>query len=77
MQLPDWQYPVVCDLASGQVQYDNFGGHWGDQKKLDALVQAYAIEKCRIEARKKGHSVAEQALADGSKLVVNVQGGAK
>ena len=77
VQLPDWQYPVVCDLASGQVQYDNFGGRWGDQKQLDGLVQAYAIEKCRIEARKKGHSLTEQALADGSiKLVVGLQGGA-
>lgn len=77
VQLPGWQYPVVCDLASGQVQYDNFQGRWGDQKQLDGLVQAYAIEKCRIEARKKGYSLTEQALSDGSiKLVVNVQGGA-
>jgi hypothetical protein len=28
VRLPNWRYPVVCDLASGQVQYDNFGGHW-------------------------------------------------
>ena len=77
VQLPDWQYPVVCDLASGQVQFDNFGGIWGDQKHLDRFLQAYAVEKARIEARKKGHTVAEQQLADGSiKLTIQVGGGA-
>ncbi|MEI8376434.1 MAG: hypothetical protein WCJ35_26760 [Planctomycetota bacterium] len=24
VKLPDWTYPVICDLASGQVKYDNF-----------------------------------------------------
>lgn len=77
VQLPDWQYPIVYDTATGQVRYDNFGGRWGDQTHLDRFQQAYAVEKCRIEARKKGHSVTEQALADGSiKLVVAIQGGA-
>lgn len=30
VQLPDWQYPVVCDTASGQVRFDNHHGRWGD-----------------------------------------------
>ena len=76
VQLPDWQYPVVCDTTTAQVHYDNFQGRWGDQKHLDAFLQAYAIEKCRAEARKKGHLVTEQQLADGSiKLTVQVGGG--
>ena len=29
VRLPDWRYPIVCDLASGQVKYDNFGDHIG------------------------------------------------
>ena len=77
VRLPDWQYPVVCNTASGQIRFDNFGGHWGNQKHLDAFLQAYAVEKAKIEARKKGHSVAEQPLADGSiKLTIQVPGGA-
>jgi hypothetical protein len=77
VQLPDWVYPVVADLPTGKLQYDNFNGRWGDQKHLDRLIQAYAVEKCRIEARKKGHLVSEQQLADGSiKLTVQVNGGA-
>ena len=75
--LPRWKYPVVCELASGDVRYDNFNGRWGDQKELDSLIQKYAVEKSRIEARKQGHTVTEQTLADGSiKLTVQVSGGA-
>ena len=32
VQLTDWQYPVVADLATGQLRYDNFGGRWGDPR---------------------------------------------
>jgi hypothetical protein len=77
LRLPGWQYPVICDTASGQLKYDNFEGHWGDRKKLDHFLQAYAIEKARLEARKRGHSVTEQQLDDGSiKLTIQVAGGA-
>lgn len=77
VNLPGWQYPIVCDLESGQVQFDNFQGRWGDRRELDRFLQAYAVEKTKIEARKKGLSVMEQPLADGSiKLTVQVKGGA-
>lgn len=75
VQLPGWNYPVVCELATGTLKYDNFRGHWGDQKHLDAFLQAYAVEKAKSEARRKGHTVAEQQLADGSiKLTIHVGG---
>jgi hypothetical protein len=77
VQLPDWVYPAICDTATGQVRFDNFGGRWGDQKHLDRLMQAYAVEKAKIEARRRGHTCTEQTLADGSiKLVIQVNGGA-
>jgi hypothetical protein len=77
VQLPEWQYPAVCELSTGQVHYDNYGGLWGEQKHLDAFLQAYAVEKAKIEARRQGHSVTEQLLNDGSiKLTVQVAGGA-
>ena len=62
VQLPDWQYPVVADLASGVLHYDNFNQLWGKQEHLDRLLQAYAVCKATIEARRRGHSVTEQAL---------------
>ena len=77
VQLPAWRYPVVCDLGTGQLKFDNYEGRWGEQKHLDAFLQSYAIEKCRIESRKRGHTLTEQTLPDGSvKLTVQVNGGA-
>ena len=77
VQLPDWQYPVVCDTTTGTLHYDNFGGRWGDERQLHQFLQAYAVERARAEARRKGLACTEQALADGSiKLVIQVGGGA-
>lgn len=66
VQLPDWRYPVVCDLSTGKAQYDNYGGKWGDQKELDRFMQAYAVEKAKLEARRKGYSVTERTLPNGN-----------
>ncbi len=76
VQLPGWSYPVVANLATGQLQYDNYNGHWGEQKHLNSFLQAYAVEKAKIEARKKGHSVSETRLQDGSIRVTVRVGGA-
>jgi len=75
VELPGWRYPAVVDAAAGRVRYDNYGGAWGEQAHLDRLLQAYAVEKARIEARKRGHAVAEHILADGSvRLTIEVGG---
>ena len=77
VELPGWHYPVVCDIANGSLKFDNYGGAWGDQNELDRFLQAYAVEKARIEARRQGHTITEQPLADGSiKLTIQVTGGA-
>ncbi len=77
VQLPGWNYAVVCETQSGAVKYDNYQGHWGEQKHLNSFLQAYSVEKCRIEARKKGHRVSECRLEDGSiKVTVHVGGAA-
>ena len=75
VRLPGWRYPVVCDVATAKVAYDNFEGRWGELKQLDAFLQNYAAEKAGIEARRAGHSVTEQLLADGSiKLTIQMRG---
>ena len=77
VRLPDWRYPVICDVATAKIAFDNFEGRWGDPKQLDRFQQIYAVEKARIEARRKGHTVTEQSLADGSiKLTIQVGGAA-
>ena len=76
VRAPRWQYPIVCELQTGQLHYDNFEGRWGDPKHLDKFKQAYAIEKTKLEARRQGRSVFETPLEDGSvQLVVEIQSG--
>ena len=77
VQLSQWRYPIVCDVENAKIAFDNFGGRWGDQKQLDSFIQAYAIERTKLAARRQGHSVVEQPLQDGSvKLTVTVGGAA-
>jgi hypothetical protein len=66
VNLPGWRYPIVVDTADGSIKYDNYEGRWGDPEKLGLLLQMYAVEKAKIEARKKGYYVTEQARQDGS-----------
>ena len=75
IELPGWRYPVVAKTETGQLHYDNFNGRWGNQEHLDRFLQSYAVEKAKIEARRKGHSVIEQQLPGGSiKLTISVGG---
>ncbi|RMG41114.1 MAG: DUF1257 domain-containing protein [Planctomycetota bacterium] len=66
VRLPGWQYPVVLDPESGRIHFDDYNGRWGDRRRLDAFLQAYAVEKTRREARRRGYRVTERALPDGS-----------
>ena len=61
VRLREWRYPVVFNLANGESKFDNYGGHWGKQERLDEFLQAYAIEVTKLEARRKGYSVIEQS----------------
>ena len=73
IELPNWRYPVVANIDTGQLRYDNYNGRWGDQEYLNQFLQMYCVEKAKIESRKRGHSVTEQKLDNGSiKLTVNV-----
>jgi hypothetical protein len=75
VQLPDWHYPIVADLATGEIKFDNYGGSWGAQQHLDRFLQVYACEKAKIEARRRGHSYTETTMVDGSiKLTIKVEG---
>ena len=76
VKLPGWNYPVVADVATGEVKFDNYSGAWGKQSELDKLLQSYAVERTKIEARRVGHTVTEQPLTDGSiKLTIQVATG--
>lgn len=73
VELPGWRFPVVIDTNSGRLDFDNFEGRWGNPEELDRLLQAYAIARATIEARKKGYTTSEQCLSDGSvKLTIEI-----
>jgi hypothetical protein len=74
VRLPEWLYPVVIDTATGQARYDNYEGSWGDKRHLHRFLQAYVVERSRIEARKKSYLTTEQSLADGS-IIVEIEVG--
>ena len=69
VQLPDWDYLVVFNLGTGKGVYDNYGGKWGKQEHLDSFMQAYGVEKTKLELRRKGYRPTEQTRADGSIVV--------
>jgi hypothetical protein len=66
VQLPGWRYPIAIKTETGKVHHDNFAGAWGAQAELDRFLQAYACEKAKLEARRRGHTVTETQLQDGS-----------
>ena len=77
VRLPGWLYPCVCQTETGALRYDNYGGCWGAEEHLHRFLQAYACERAGAEARRRGHTVVEQPLPDGSiRLTVTVGGGA-
>jgi hypothetical protein len=76
VRLPGWHYPAVVESATGEVKFDTYNGAWGSQAELDKLLQGYAVEKARAEARRAGHTLTEQWLTDGSiKLTIQVGNG--
>jgi hypothetical protein len=75
VQLPDWAYPVVIDTDTGTIRFDNYEGAWGHEQHLHRFMQAYVVERARIEARKKSYVTTEQSLKDGSILVEIEVGG--
>ena len=73
VKLPGWHYPLVCDVERGTLAFDIYEFCLGERAQLDRLLQAYAVEKTRIEASRAGHTVTETPLADGAiKLTITV-----
>ncbi|QDT14207.1 DUF1257 domain-containing protein [Alienimonas californiensis] len=63
---PGFVYPIVCDTDSGDLYHDTYEGRWGSEAFVGRLLQAYAVEKTKLQAKARGHRCTETALADGS-----------
>ena len=60
------------NLKTGEVRYDT-----DYRRQFNAFMQAYAIEKTKIEAKRKGHLVTESPMAGGKvKVTITLAGGA-
>lgn len=55
-KLEGWSYPVVIDCEKGEAFYDNYNGHWGQQLKLDELVQEYSAQVMQEQALANGYT---------------------
>ncbi len=77
VRLNEWRYPLVCQTETGQLHYDNYEGRWGQQQRLDEWLQAYAVEKTKLEARRQGYQAYERQLASGEiEITINAGGAA-
>ena len=75
IKLPGWSYPVVLDLQSGEMKFDNYGGRWGNEERLADFKQRYTLEGQTAVAEKKGHKTKEVVLPNGNvELHVTVGG---
>jgi hypothetical protein len=72
--LPGWKYPVVFNLKTGTVAYDNYNGNWGNIQELNKLVAYYGLEKAKIEARKKGYSYYESYDQNKNEICLVIEG---
>ena len=59
IRLPGWRYPVAV-AADGSLSYDNYHGHWGDEKQLKALKQFYSVETAKRLAKMQGYTTREK-----------------
>lgn len=65
-KIPSWHKPVLL-TQDGRLLYDNYNGHWGDEKELNKFRQGYASEVAIEEMTRKGYRLASQqkvALSD-------------
>lgn len=66
VRLKGWNYPVVIELKTGKLHYDNYGGGWGQQSELNKLTQMYGVAKATMIARKKGYAVQRTTMSNGT-----------
>lgn len=73
IQLPGWKYPVVFE-EDGTVKYDNFNGNWGEQGKLDTLLQLFTNNVIQHSAKKLGYKEISRKINEKGQLVVELVG---
>lgn len=73
VQLAGWNYPIVIK-ADGTIDYDNYNGAWGDERRLHELEAAYSLEKAIYDAWALGYRTVEGTDKDGN-LTLEIETG--
>ena len=72
VKLKGWRYPVLIDLDTGKLYYDNYNGNWGsplELKMFQLAYQASALLKGLEEMYKKGDITRSEYLKAKRELV--------
>lgn len=51
--LPAWTYPLVLK-TTGELLFDDFGGHWGNRSDIDRLMEHYTLHAAKFAADAQG-----------------------
>lgn len=71
VKLPGWHFAIAIDIGTGECQFDNYNGKWGNEAILDQLKQGYAVEAVKAKAAAENLEIEETRLDNGSiKLVI-------
>lgn len=65
VKLKGWRYPTVFNTDTGEVKFDNYGGKWGDEKRLNEFKQRCSVESAIMRAELEGRKYTETKLDDG------------
>ena len=69
VKLAGWNYPAIVDTQTGKVHFDNYGGKWGDDQKLDQLKDAYAAEAAINALQAMGWTWTERQTETGATVL--------
>jgi gamma-glutamylcyclotransferase (GGCT)/AIG2-like uncharacterized protein YtfP len=72
VKFKSWNYPVIIK-TDGTVEFDNYGGNWGDQKHLDKLSQLYAAEAVVQKVKTKGLRILSQETTAEGRIRIQAQ----
>jgi hypothetical protein len=71
--LPEWRFPCVADLKTGELRYDNYKGAWGDTQTLDKFTQRYSLEAAKLVAEAAGETCGEEYTDTSGRICFDIE----
>jgi hypothetical protein len=70
--LPNWQYAIVVDLKSGEVNLDDYNGRWGSREEFDKFLTRYTLEAAKQAAEDDGKTYSPEYTDEQGRLCIDV-----